>query len=152
MLSRTIDAPAAQLPIEVRPSGVHGHGVYATQLIPEDTRIIEYTGERVAWEDAPNDEENPHTFNFGLENGDVINPEVGGNEARWINHSCDPNCEAIEEDDCIFIYAMRDIRAGEELFYDYALELDEPITKALKKEFACHCGSSNCRGTMLDLK
>ena len=138
--------------VEVRPSGVHGRGVYATQSIPADTRIIEYTGQRTSWENAPNDENNPHTFNFGLKNGEVINPEIGGNEARWINHCCDPNCEAIEEDDRIFIYAMRDIEAGEELFYDYAMELDEPITQELIQEFRCHCGSTRCRGTMLEVK
>jgi uncharacterized protein len=136
--------------IEVRDSSVHGRGVYATELIPEGSRIIEYTGERVSWEAAPNDEDDPHTFNFGLENGEVINPEIGGNDARWINHSCDPNCEAVEEDDRIFIDAIRDIQAGEELFYDYALEIDEPITKESKEKFACHCGSPKCRGTMLD--
>jgi uncharacterized protein len=137
--------------IEVRESGVHGHGVYAMESIPNGTRIIEYTGQRVSWEGAPNDENDPHTFNFGLDNGEVINPEIGGNDARWINHSCDPNCEAIEEDDRIFIDALRDVQAGEELFYDYALEIDEPITEESKKKFACHCRSSNCRGTMLDI-
>jgi len=137
--------------IEVRESGVHGRGVYATQLISQGTRIIEYTGQRVSWEAAPDDDNDPHTFNFGLENGEVINAEIGGNDARWINHSCDPNCEAIEEDDSIFIYAMRDIQPGEELFYDYAMEIDEPITEKSKKKFACHCGRSNCRGTMLAL-
>jgi len=138
--------------IEVRKSGVHGQGVYAGQPIRKGTRIIEYRGERVSWEEAPDKEDDPHTFNFGLENGKVINPEIGGNDARWINHSCDPNCEAVEEDDRIFIYAIRDIRSGEELLYDYQLEIDEPITKASKKKFACHCGASNCRGTMLGLK
>jgi SET domain-containing protein len=137
--------------IEVRESGVHGHGVYAMESIANGTRIIEYTGQRVSWEGAPNDENDPHTFNFGLDNGEVINPEIGGNDARWINHSCDPNCEAIEEDDRIFIDALRDIQAGEELFYDYALEIDEPITEESKKKFACHCHSPNCRGTMLDV-
>jgi uncharacterized protein len=137
--------------IEVRKSGVHGRGVYATQFIPEGTRIIEYTGERVSEEAAPNDEDNPHTFNFGLENGEVINPEIVGNDARWINHCCDPNCQAIEEDNRIFIYAMCDIEAGEELFYDYAMEIDKPITEESKRNFACHCGASNCRGTMLAL-
>src|SRR5437773_3086384 len=83
--------------IEVRQSAVHGRGVYATHFIPKGTRIIEYTGQRVSWEAAPDDENDPHTFNFGLENGEVINPEIGGNNARWINHCCDPNCEAIEE-------------------------------------------------------
>src|SRR6266404_4318706 len=119
--------------IEVRQSGVHGRGVYATQFIPEGARIIEYTGQRVSWEAAPDDDNDPHTFNFGLENGEVINAEIGGNDARWINHSCDPNCEAIEEDDRIFIYAMRDIERGEELFFDYAMEIDEPITEKSKR-------------------
>jgi uncharacterized protein len=137
--------------IEVRESGVHGRGVYATQFIPRGARIIEYAGQRVSWEDAPDDENNPHTFNFGLESGAVINAEIGGNDARWINHCCDPNCEAIEEQDRIFIYATRDIELGEELFYDYAMEIDEPITEESKREFACHCGSSNCRGTMLSI-
>ena len=137
--------------IEVRQSGVHGRGVYTTQFIPKGMRIIEYTGERVSWEAAPDKANDPHTFNVGLENGDVINPEIGGNDARWINHSCNPNCEAIEEDDRIFIYAMRNIQAGEELLYDYRMEIDEPTTEAAKKKFACHCGASNCRGTMLEL-
>jgi uncharacterized protein len=137
--------------IEVRQSRVHGRGVYAAQFIPKGTRIIEYTGERVSWEAAPDHADDPHTFNFGLENGDVINPEVGGNDARWINHSCNPNCEAIEEDDRIFIYAMRNIQVGEELLYDYRMQIDEPITDAAKKKFGCHCGALNCRGTMLEL-
>ena len=137
--------------IEVRQSGVHGRGVYATQFIPKGMRIIEYAGERVSWKTAPDHANNPHTFNFGLENGDVINPEIGGNDARWINHSCNPNCEAIEEDDRIFIYAMRNIQVGEELLYDYRMQIDEPITDAAKKKFGCHCGAPNCRGTMLEL-
>jgi uncharacterized protein len=65
--------------VEVRESAVHGRGVYAMEFIPKGKRIIEYTGERVSWEAAPDDRDNPHTFNFGLENGKVINPEVGGN-------------------------------------------------------------------------
>ena len=138
--------------IAVRESGVHGRGVYAMQFIRKGMRIIEYAGQRVSWERAPDDPSDPHTFNFGLENGDVINPEIGGNDARWINHSCNPNCEAIEEDDRIFIYAMRNIGAGEELLYDYRMQIDEPITDAARKKFACHCGASNCRGTMLELK
>ena len=137
--------------IDVRESAVHGRGVYATRFIPEGTRIIEYTGQRVSWERAADDENDPHTFIFGLDNGEVIDPTIGGNDARWINHCCDPNCEAIEEDDRIFIYATRDVEAGEELFYDYALEIDEPVTEESKRKFACHCGSANCRGTMLSL-
>jgi len=142
--------PAVQ--IEIRESGVHGRGVYTMQFIRKGTRVIEYAGERVPWERAPDNPNDPHTFNFGLENGDVINQEIGGNDARWNNHSCNPNCEAIEEDDRIFIYAMRNIEAGEELLYDYRMQIDEPITDEAKKKFACHCGASNCRGTMLELK
>jgi SET domain-containing protein len=152
MRAQRLDSTTAQPLLQIAPSGVHGRGVYATRFIPEGTRVIEYTGQRMSWDDAPNDENDPHTFNFGLDNGEVINPEIGGNEARWINHSCAPNCEAIEEDDRIFIYAMRDIEPGEELSYDYALELDEPITKKTIQEFKCHCRASRCRGTMLEVK
>src|SRR5262249_40032516 len=90
--------------IEVRDSGVHGRGVYAAQVIPEGTRIIEYTGERVSWEAAPDDPDDPHTFNFGLENGEAINRKVGGTDAGGINHPCKQNCNAVEKDDRIFIY------------------------------------------------
>ena len=84
----------ASPPLEVRSSGVHGRGVYALDFISKGTRIIEYTGQHISWEDASDDEDNPHTFIFGLESGKVINPEIGGNEARWINHCRDPTCEA----------------------------------------------------------
>ena len=126
--------------------------MYATQLIPKGARIIEYTGKRMSWADVPNDDDDPHTFIFGLDNGQVINAEIDGNEARWINHSCDPNCEAVGKDDRMFIYALRKIRTGEELFYDYSLQLDEPITKELVQEYKCDCGASRCRGTMLEVK
>ncbi len=138
-------------PIEVQRSRVHGRGVYATKRIRKNTRIIEYTGKRIAWESVPDDSDDPHTFLFGVDDGTVvIDPRVGGNDARWINHSCDPNCEAIEEDGRVFIYALRDIRPGEELFYDYQLEVDEPVTRETEQESKCFCGSSRCRATMLE--
>ena len=137
--------------LTVRKSDVHGRGVYTTQRIAKGTRIIEYTGKRVLWDSIPEFSDDQRTFFFGLQDGKhVIDPSVGGNEARWINHSCDPNCEAIEENGRIFIYALRNLRPGEELFYDYALEMDEPTTEELEQESACHCGSAKCRGTMLD--
>jgi SET domain-containing protein len=143
-----IRKPASR--VQVRESGVHGHGVYAAKKISKGARIIEYAGERVPWENASVDPENPHTFLFGLENGrDVIDGEINGNEARWINHSCAPNCEARERKGRVFIYAIRNLQPGQELFYDYALEVDEPRTKKLEKQYACHCGSRRCRGTML---
>ena len=91
-----------------------------------------------------------HTFLFSLENGDVIDAAIGGNESRWINHSCDPNCETFEEDDRIFVYALRSLKPGDELLYDYKIVPAERRTKKLEKEFACHCGSAKCRGTMLE--
>jgi len=142
----------------VRRSKVHGNGVFATRKIPADTRIIEYKGEHITWKEAdrrdPHDPENPfHTFYFSLENGkEVIDGGVRGNDSRWINHSCDPNCEAREEDGRVFIFALRDIRRGEELNYDYGLILDERHTPTVKRAYACFCNASNCRKTMLGPK
>jgi len=138
------------LPIEVRDSKVHGLGVFATGPIRGGRRIIEYLGQRMPWEAASEDPDDPHTFLFGLKDGNqVINAAIGGNESRWINHSCDPNCEAVEEKGRVFIYALRDLSPGEELFYDYALEIDEPRTPETEKQFQCSCGSASCRGTLL---
>jgi SET domain-containing protein len=136
--------------IEVRQSGIHGKGAFATQRIRKGRRIIEYTGERMLWDAASEDPDDPHTFLFGLADGNVvINAAIGGNDARWINHSCNPNCEAIEEDGRVFIYALRDLDPGEELFYDYGLEIDEPRSDEMEKQFQCFCGASACRGTLL---
>ena len=96
-----------------------------------------------------------HTFYFSLEDGRVIDANVGGNAARWINHSCKPNCEADEiqvgGESRVFIFARRKLLQGEELFYDYSLNLDGKLTKKEKRDYACYCGSKKCRGTMLDL-
>ena len=140
--------------IQVRRSGVHGKGVYALQAIPKGTRIIEYKGEVVTWKQAlkrhPHDPSDPnHTFFFHVDDDHVIDAAVNGNAARWINHACKPNCKAEEEDGRVFIDAARDIAPGEELFYDYGLVIDERYTPALKRQFACRCGSTACRGTML---
>lgn len=141
--------------IQVRQSGVHGRGVYAVAEIEAGATIIQYTGERITWPEAldrhPHDPKQPdHTFYFHIEGGDVIDALHGGNSSRWINHSCDPNCEADElPGGRVFIKALRDILPGEELFYDYGLVIEERYTPKLKKQFACHCGSEVCRGTML---
>ena len=118
---------------------------------------MEYTGRRLPWKEAmdlpPHRPEDPyHTFLFSLDNGDVIDAAVGGNESRWINHSCDPNCETDEDEDRIFIYALRSLRAGEELFYDYKIVPAERRSKKLEQEFACWCGTEKCRGTMIEPK
>src|SRR3954454_6928597 len=138
--------------IEVRQSPIHGRGVFATSEIPKDRQIIEYKGKRVPWKDVPDVVDETHTFLFGVNDGaDVIDPSIDGNEARWINHSCEPNCEAIEEEGGrIFIEAIRNIAPGEELFYDYQLELDEKVTEQVRAESRCFCGASRCRGDMLE--
>ncbi|WIT12935.1 SET domain-containing protein-lysine N-methyltransferase [Paucibacter sediminis] len=140
--------------IQVRRSGVHGRGVYAMAHIEAGETLIEYTGERISWDEAmdrhPHDPSDPnHTFYFQLDTGEVIDALYGGNSARWINHSCEPNCEADEINGRVFIKALRDLFPGEELFYDYGLVIDERYTPKLKKEYACRCGSADCRGTML---
>jgi SET domain-containing protein len=141
--------------VRVGRSKVHGKGVFARRAIRRGTRIIEYAGEIISWKEAqklpPYDPNNPyHTFFFSLENGTVINAAVGGNESRWINHSCAPNCETRDYRGGIYVYALRNLKKGEELFYDYNLEPADRRTKKLEQLFACHCGTPNCRGTMLE--
>ena len=139
----------------VRNSGIHGKGVFAATTIPRGARIIEYKGVRMG-EDAADekygDDESPHTFLFLLEDGTVIDANCGGNSARWINHSCEPNCEANEEDGRLMIDAIRDIRRGEELTYDYKLVVEERYTPKLKRLYACDCGVPRCRRTILGKK
>ncbi len=147
-------APATGRRIQVRRSGVHGKGVFALIDIPRGERIIEYTGELISWDEAqrrhPHDPQDPnHTFYFHIDDEHVIDALYGGNAARWLNHSCAPNCEADEDGGRIFIKARRKIRAGEELNYDYGLVIDEPLTPELKADYPCWCGSKNCRGTLL---
>ena len=136
---------------------MHGKGVFALQDIAEGETIIEYVGEIISWDEAqdrhPHDPKDPnHTFYFHVNEDKVIDALHGGNSSRWINHSCDANCEADEENERIFIKALRNIHAGEELNYDYGLIIDEPYTKKLKAEYPCWCGSANCRGTLLSPK
>ena len=150
-------APASSRRIQVRRSGVHGKGVFALQDLAEGEKIIEYVGEVITWEEAqdrhPHDPKDPnHTFYFHVDEDRVIDALYGGNSSRWINHSCDPNCEADEEEGRIFIKALRNIKAGEELNYDYGLIIDEPYTKKLKAEYPCWCGAKSCRGTLLSPK
>jgi uncharacterized protein len=147
-------ARAAQRRIQVRKSGVHGKGVFAVQPIAKGEAIIEYKGEIISWPEAlrrhPHDPSDPnHTFYFSLDDGShVIDAKVGGN-ARWINHACQPNCKADETDGRVFIHALRALKPGEELFYDYGLVIDERYTPKLKKEYECRCGSRKCRHTLL---
>ena len=155
----TARSPAPAAParrrLQVRRSGVHGQGVFANVPLKAGERLIQYTGEIITWDEAqrrhPHDPADPnHTFYFHIDDGRVIDALYGGNSSRWINHSCAPNCEAEETvDGRVFIRALRDIAAGEELFYDYGLVVDERYTPKLKAEYACHCGAPGCRGTLL---
>ncbi|OAK62282.1 SET domain-containing protein-lysine N-methyltransferase [Variovorax paradoxus] len=143
--------------IQMRRSDVHGNGVFAVQDLAEGETLIEYKGEIISWKEAlrrhPHDPAQPnHTFYFHIDDGRVIDGNVKGNDARWINHSCEPNCEADEVDGRVYIKALRNIAAGEELNYDYGLIIDEPYTPKLLSEFPCWCGSEQCRGTLLTPK
>lgn len=140
--------------IQTRRSGVHGKGVFALQDIPKGEVLIEYVGEIINWKEAlrrhPHDPKDPnHTFYFHLTEDRVIDALYGGNASRWINHSCNPNCEADEEGGRVFIKSLRKIRAGEELNYDYGLIIDERYTPKLKAQYPCWCGAKSCRGTLL---
>jgi SET domain-containing protein len=144
--------PARRL--QTRRSGVHGKGVFALCDLSAGETLIEYVGEIISWDEAqerhPHDPDQPnHTFYFHIDGDRVIDANFGGNSSRWINHSCDPNCEAEERNGRIFIVALRDIAAGQELSYDYGLMVEERYTAKLKAEYACHCGAANCTGTML---
>ena len=140
--------------IQTRRSGFHGKGVFALQDLAEGETLIEYVGEVISWPEAlrrhPHDAAQPnHTFYFHIDENHVIDAKVGGNSSRWINHSCQPNCEAEETGNRVFIKALRNIAAGDELFYDYGLVIDARYTPKLLADYPCWCGASLCRGTLL---
>jgi SET domain-containing protein len=137
--------------ITTRGSPVHGRGVFALQPIAAGERLIEYAGEVTSWRRAAARQrsENGHTFVFGLSDGRVIDGSRGGNSARFINHACAPNCEAIETGDRVFIHALIAIESGDELFIDYGLAVDGDITDEIRAHYACHCGAAICRQSML---
>ncbi len=138
----------------VRNSKIHGKGVFAKRPIRKGTRIVEYTGKIVSREEA--DEigtstvgGHTHTMLFTIDDDRVIDGNVGG-DAKYINHSCGPNSEAVQyDDDRIYIEALRSIPKGQEITYDYHLEVPGKITEKVKKEYECFCGSPNCRGTQI---
>jgi hypothetical protein len=140
----------------VRGSHIHGRGVFATEKIRKGTVIVEYKGQRASWDDAmerpdSDPDDSAHTFLFQLDDGRVIDARVRGNAARWINHSCDPNCRTFEDDEGrVFIEAKRKIRPGEELSYDYKLQIEGRLTKRERAQYACRCGTGKCRGSLLE--
>jgi len=152
---RVTNPLAASPLVEARNSAIHGKGVYALLPIRKGTRLLEYLGDRISHAEADRryekkHEDDGHTFLFIASNRTVIDAGVGGNDARFINHHCNPNCETVIEGSRVFIDATRNIKPGEELGYDYQLtwdSTDEPEELAL---YACRCGAKDCRGTMLD--
>lgn len=140
--------------IEVRHSRIHGYGVFALRRIRKGTTIIEYLGERVSHaqadarhQDKPDNDN--HTFLFTVDARTVIDGGVGGNEARYINHGCRPNCESAMLGRRVFIEAIRTIQRGEELSYDYQIQRDPEDAADVDEVFACRCGAAGCRGSML---
>jgi uncharacterized protein len=142
---------------EVRHSRVHGHGVFARRRIRRGTTIVEYLGDRVSHDEAntryeDKDPRDGHTFLFTVDAKTVIDAGVDGNEARFINHGCDPNCQAVDIGKRIYIEALRTLQPGEELAYDYAIQRDEDDPPDVDVIFACRCGAKNCRGSMLEAR
>lgn len=137
---------------EIRRSAIQGRGVFAKRRIRAGQKIIEYTGERISNDEADRryDDESMrrhHTFLFTLDKRTVVDGNRQGSDARYINHSCDPNCEALIEKGRIWIYARRNIQTGVELAYDYQYE--RTASTEDEKFYECRCGSPKCRGTIM---
>jgi SET domain-containing protein len=156
-MKKTKSAPIPEkLIVEVRQSPIHGRGVFALKRIKKGQRIIEYLGERIAPEEGESryDDDaidHPHVLLFTVDEKTVIDGGVNGNEAIYINHSCDPNCEAVNDDGHISVDALRTIQPGGELSFDYALERPGEFLAEWKERYRCRCGAPACRGTMLAL-
>lgn len=143
-----------EIPFVIRKSKIQGKGAYATRPIKKGERIIEYVGERISWEESDRRYDDAkvkrhHTFLFAVNKKIVIDAAVDGNEARFINHSCDPNCEAVGVGQRIFIESIRPIKEGDELVYDYSYAREKDTTEEDEKLYICRCGSAKCRGTIL---
>ncbi len=143
-------------PFAKRRSRIHGVGVFATRRIRAGQMLIPYLGQILTraevraryMDDAVDD---PHTFLFHLGGDRYVDAGVDGNDARFINHSCDPNCEPELSDGAIWIRAIRNIQPGVELTYDYALQIEKRAVASRRNNYPCRCGAAKCRGTMLDL-
>jgi hypothetical protein len=151
-----LEVRRSKLPFRIRVSKIAGRGAIATRRIRKGQEIIEYLGERITEKESdrryPDDDKmkSHHTFLFAVEGGIVIDATHGGNEARFINHSCDPNCDAIEEDGRIFIEANKNIQPGVELAYDYQYARDPGDGREEEAVYPCRCGSPKCRGTIME--
>ena len=140
--------------IVVRRSPVHGRGVFATRNILKDEVIGEYVGERIShseanWRYRHRDFNDNHTFLFTVSSRTVIDASHAGNDTRFINHRCDPNCEPQIRRGRVFIVAIRNIRAGDELGFEYNIGREDDDPPNVDEIYACRCGARRCRGTIL---
>jgi uncharacterized protein len=148
--SKTEDHPL----YKVTRSKVHGYGAFATRDVKKGEVLDEYLGDRITHEQADkryedHDENDNHTFLFIVDKKTVIDAGIGGNDARFINHKCDPNCESEIKKGRVFIIATKAIKKGEELGYDYQIGREKDDPENVDEIYACRCGSPKCRGTML---
>ena len=146
--------------IEIKGSGIHRHGAFARKDIPKGTRIIEYKGEKISAEEGErrhekgtenhlkDPENNAGTYIFVLDEDVYLDGDIEENDAKYINHSCEPNCEIDITDSRIWIRSSRDIKKGEEITYNYEFEIYEDDPYFFKKH-PCKCGSSRCPGYIL---
>lgn len=145
------------LAFEVRDSPISGKGAFAIRPIKKGERLIEYVGERIAHPVADqryddDSMEEHHTFLFSVSSRTVIDATKTGNDSRYINHSCDPNCESEVERGRVYIFSLRDIKVGEELNYDYAYERSGDETEKEEAQYKCLCGAKQCRGSIMEAK
>ena len=137
-------------PFATRRSKIHGTGVFATRRIRPGRLLIAYLGQVIKTAAARKRyAKGPHTFLFHLEDDRYVDAAIGGNDARFINHSCDPNCAPEMLDGAIWIRSIRNIQPGVELSYDYALVLEKGSSRKQRSLYTCRCAAAKCRGTML---
>jgi SET domain-containing protein len=131
--------------IHAAPSPIAGTGCFASRAFAEGETIGDYTGEIIDQAEADRRyEERPMTYLFEIGEGRYIDGDTDDNPVKYINHSCEGNCESDQEGDRVWIYALRDIAKGEELTYDYNLTVHDDDNDP----YHCHCATRTCRGTM----
>lgn len=147
--------PKQDQPFEIRRSKIQGRGAFATDNIRKGKRLIEYLGEPITHQEADKryDDDDAagrhHTFLFILDDDTVLDARKTRCDAKYLNHSCDPNCETVIEDGHIWIDAIKPIKVGEELVYDYQFEFDDEYEPEDIRYYACRCGTAKCRGTII---